>query len=59
MVREVASKTSDVAGDGTTTATVMAEAIFTEGLKAVVAGVNPIQMKQGIEKAVEDITAQL
>ena len=45
MVREVASKTSDVAGDGTTTATVMAEAIFTEGLKAVVAGVNPIQMK--------------
>ena len=59
MMREVASKTSDVAGDGTTTATVMAEAIFTEGLKAVVAGVNPIQMKQGIEKAVEDITAQL
>ena len=59
MVREVASKTSDVAGDGTTTATVMAEAIFTEGLKAVVAGVNPIQMKQGIEKAVEDITVQL
>ena len=59
MVREVACKTSDVAGDGTTTATVMAEAIFTEGLKAVVAGVNPIQMKQGIEKAVEDITAQL
>jgi chaperonin GroEL len=45
MVREVASKTSDVAGDGTTTATVMAEAIFNEGLKAVVAGVNPIQMK--------------
>ncbi len=52
MVREVASKTSDVAGDGTTTATVMAEAIFNEGLKAVVAGVNPMQMKQGIEKAV-------
>ena len=48
------AKTSDVAGDGTTTATVMAEAIFTEGLKAVVAGGNPIQMKQGIEKAVED-----
>ncbi len=45
MVREVASKTSDVAGDGTTTATVLAEAIFNEGLKAVVAGVNPIQMK--------------
>ena len=59
MVREVASKTSDVAGDGTTTATVMAEAIFNEGLKAVVAGVNPVQMKQGIEKAVEDITAKL
>ena len=59
MVREVASKTSDVAGDGTTTATVMAEAIFNEGLKAVVAGVNPIQMKQGIEKAVADITEKL
>ena len=59
MVREVASKTSDVAGDGTTTATVMAEAIFNEGLKAVVAGVNPIQMKQGIEAAVSDITDKL
>src|SRR6056297_1544151 len=59
MVREVASKTSDVAGDGTTTATVMAEAIFNEGLKAVVAGVNPIQMKSGIEKAVVDITEKL
>ena len=59
MVREVASKTSDVAGDGTTTATVMAEAIFNEGLKAVVAGVNPIQMKNGIEKAVSDITEKL
>jgi len=59
MVREVASKTSDVAGDGTTTATVMAEAIFNEGLKAVVAGVNPIQMKLGIEKAVADITEKL
>ncbi|XZE17883.1 chaperonin GroEL [Pirellulaceae bacterium SH449] len=59
MVREVASKTSDVAGDGTTTATVMAEAIFNEGLKAVVAGVNPIQMKAGIEKAVADITEKL
>jgi chaperonin GroEL len=59
MVREVASKTSDVAGDGTTTATVLAEAVFNEGLKAVVAGVNPIQMKAGIEKAVEDITAKL
>jgi chaperonin GroEL len=59
MVREVASKTSDVAGDGTTTATVLAEAIFNEGLRAVVAGVNPVQMKQGIEKAVDDITEKL
>ncbi|HUE72163.1 MAG TPA: chaperonin GroEL [Pirellulaceae bacterium] len=59
MVREVASKTSDVAGDGTTTATVLAEAIFNEGLKAVVAGVNPVQMKSGIEKAVADITEKL
>jgi chaperonin GroEL len=59
MVREVASKTSDIAGDGTTTATVMAEAIFNEGLKAVVAGVNPLHMKQGIEKAVADITEKL
>ena len=59
MVREVASKTSDVAGDGTTTATVMAEAIFDEGLKAVTAGVNPIQMKQGIERAVSDICEKL
>ncbi len=59
MVREVASKTSDVAGDGTTTATVLAEAIFNEGLRAVVAGVNPLQLKQGIEKAVEAITERL
>jgi len=59
MVREVASKTSDVAGDGTTTATVLAEAIFNEGLKAVVAGVNPVQMKNGIEKAVADIADKL
>ena len=59
MVREVASKTSDVAGDGTTTATVMAEAIFNEGLKAVTAGVNPIQMKQGIETAVATVTEKL
>ena len=59
MVREVASKTSDVAGDGTTTATVLAEAIFNEGLKAVTAGVNPIQMKQGIEAAVKDISEKL
>ncbi|MBN1852535.1 MAG: chaperonin GroEL, partial [Pirellulales bacterium] len=59
MVREVASKTSDVAGDGTTTATILAEAIFNEGLRAVVSGVNPVQMKQGIEKAVEEITDAL
>jgi chaperonin GroEL len=59
MVREVASKTSDVAGDGTTTATVMAEAIFNEGLRAVVAGVNPVQMKHGIERAVDDLTGKL
>jgi len=59
MVREVASKTSDVAGDGTTTATVMAEAIFNEGLKSMVAGVNPIQMKMGMERAVADITEKL
>jgi chaperonin GroEL len=59
MVREVASKTSDVAGDGTTTATVLAEAIFNEGLRAVVAGVNPVQLKQGIEAAVRDVTEKL
>ncbi|TWU25084.1 60 kDa chaperonin [Novipirellula galeiformis] len=59
MVREVASRTSDVAGDGTTTATVMAEAIFNEGLKAVVAGVNPVQLKSGIERAVTDLTEKL
>jgi len=59
MVREVASKTSDVAGDGTTTATVLAEAVFNEGLRAVVSGVNPVQLKAGIEKAVEEISAKL
>src|SRR5438045_1358364 len=59
MVREVASKTSDMAGDGTTTATVLAEAIYNEGLRAVVAGTNPMLMKRGIEKAVEDIVAKL
>ena len=59
MVREVASKTSDVAGDGTTTATIMAEAIFNEGLRAVVSGVNPIHLKRGMEKAVDDITEKL
>lgn len=59
MVREVASKTSDIAGDGTTTATILAEAIFNEGLRAVVSGVNPIQLKNGIERAVADITEKL
>ncbi|MCU0705601.1 MAG: chaperonin GroEL [Fimbriiglobus sp.] len=59
MVKEVASKTSDVAGDGTTTATVLAEAIFNEGLRAVVAGTNPMLMKRGMEKAVESITDKL
>ncbi len=59
MVKEVASKTSDVAGDGTTTATVLADAIFNDGLKSVAAGVNPLQMKQGMEQAVADITAEL
>jgi len=59
MVKEVASKTSDVAGDGTTTATVMAEAIYNEGLKAVVAGVNPMLMKSGMDKAVSDIIEKL
>jgi chaperonin GroEL len=59
MVREVASKTSDVAGDGTTTATVLAEAIFNEGLRSVVSGANPMLMKRGIERAVESITEKL
>jgi chaperonin GroEL len=59
MVKEVASKTSDVAGDGTTTATVLAESIYNEGLKAVVAGVNPMLMKRGMDKAVADIVEQL
>src|SRR5437763_6245398 len=59
MVKVVASKTSDVGGDGTTTATVIAEAIFNEGLKAVVAGTNPMLMKRGMEKAVEDVVAKL
>jgi chaperonin GroEL len=53
MVREVAAKTSDVAGDGTTTATVLAQAIFREGVKAVAAGANPMALKRGIDKAVE------
>src|SRR2546422_1113272 len=53
MVKEVASKTSDVAGDGTTTATVLAHAIFREGVKTVAAGANPIALKRGVGKAVE------
>src|SRR5438552_73884 len=59
MVKEVASKTNDVAGDGTTSATVLAEAIFEEGLKNVTAGANPIALKRGIDKAVETIVAEL
>src|SRR5436190_8199984 len=59
MVKEVASKTSDVAGDGTTTATVLAEAIFNEGLRAVVSGINPMLMKRGMEKAVDDVVEKL
>src|SRR5258708_23533475 len=53
MVREVASKTSDVAGDGTTTATVLAQAIFREGVRTVAAGASPMALKRGIDKAVE------
>ena len=59
LVREVASKTSDIAGDGTTTATVLAEAIYKEGLKNVAAGSNPTSIKRGIDKAVEAIVAEL
>ncbi|MFN9741079.1 MAG: TCP-1/cpn60 chaperonin family protein, partial [Acidobacteriota bacterium] len=59
MVREVASKTSDVAGDGTTTATVLARAIFKEGVKTVAAGANPMALKRGIEKAVEQAVAAI
>ncbi len=59
MVKEVASKTNDVAGDGTTTATLLAESVFEEGLKNVTAGANPIALKRGIDKAVEAIVAEL
>jgi len=59
MVREVASKTSDVAGDGTTTATVLAQAIFREGVKTVAAGANPMALKRGIEKAVEAVCGKV
>src|SRR4051794_39346786 len=59
MVKEVASKTSDKAGDGTTTATVLARAIYEEGLKLVAAGHNPMDLKRGIDRAVETVTAEL
>ena len=59
MVKEVASKTSDIAGDGTTTATVLAQAIFREGVKTVAAGANPMAVKRGIEKAVVAVTDQI
>ena len=59
MVKEVATKTSDVAGDGTTTATVLAQAIFGEGLKNVTAGTNPMGIRRGIDKAVEEVVAEL
>jgi chaperonin GroEL len=59
MVKEVATKTSDLAGDGTTTATVLAQAIFREGLKNVTAGANPMELKRGIEKAVEAVVEEL
>src|SRR3954451_3216410 len=59
MVREVASKTSDIAGDGTTTATILAQAIFREGVKSVAAGANPMALKRGIEKAVEAVVNEV
>ncbi len=59
MVKEVASKTNDLAGDGTTTATVLAQAIVKEGLKNVAAGANPMDLKRGIDKAVEAVVANL
>ncbi len=59
MVREVASKTADVAGDGTTTATVLAQAIFREGNKYVTAGANPMELKRGIDKAVDAVVEDI
>src|SRR5256714_8366311 len=59
MVKEVATKTSDIAGDGTTTATVLAQAIFREGLKNVTAGSNPMAIKRGIDKAVQAVVDEL
>jgi chaperonin GroEL len=59
MVKEVASKTSDIAGDGTTTATVLAQSIYREGLKNVTAGANPMALKRGVEKAVEVVVEEI
>src|SRR2546429_6026905 len=59
MVKEVASKTSDLAGDGTTTATVLAQAIYREGIKNVAAGANPMDLKRGIDRAVEAVVEEL
>src|SRR4029078_12808904 len=59
MVREVASKTSDVAGDGTTTATILSDAIFSEGVKAVTSGANPMAVKRGIDKAVKIVVEEV
>src|SRR3974377_861350 len=59
MVKEVASKTSDIAGDGTTTATVLAQAIVKEGIKSVAAGANPMDLKRGIDLAVHSVVAEL
>src|SRR5947209_10715588 len=59
MVREVASKTNDIAGDGTTTATVLAQAIVREGAKAVAAGMNPMDLKRGIDKAVTEVAEEM
>ncbi|MCH7679780.1 chaperonin GroEL, partial [candidate division KSB1 bacterium] len=59
MVKEVASKTSDIAGDGTTTATILAQSIFHEGLKNVTAGLNPTHLKRGIDKAIRSVVDEL
>ena len=59
MVKEVASKTADIAGDGTTTATVLAQSIISEGLKNVAAGANPMDLKRGIDKAVKAVVENL
>src|SRR5690606_26400216 len=59
LVREVASKTSDIAGDGTTTATILAQAVVREGVKAVAAGISPMALKRGIDKSVEAVVGEL